>query len=187
MEITLIDYERLGIKSELLPKISPVRDMVKNPVTSSPIGVGDTAQKRRSAQRSAKGKWRESHNTTMTSRAIPVDSRIAPLVETLWKIGIETQFSCEGNKELFDESGSLENMTDASHIVFPNLETAIIFMERSYQFLIYSRPDLYWANLVHLEPMLPTKDIQNVRAIVRFNPKAMSSLTEYWKSSLNAI
>lgn len=187
MNHTKTSYEHLGINSDLLPMMSPVRDMVKNPVTTAPIGVRDIAQKRRIAQRNSKGRWREPHNTIMTSKSVPVDSRIAPLIEALWKIGIETQFSCEGNLELFDESGTLENMTDASHIVFPKMETAIIFMERSYQFLIHSRPDLQWSNLVNLEPMLPTKDIHNVRAIVRFNPAAMASLTAYWKSSLTSI
>lgn len=187
MILTLTNYEHLGINSELMPPIAPLRDLVKNPVTYTAPEYRNVAQKRRVAQRNSDGLWRAKHTTTLTSKSIPVDSKIAELVESLWAIGFETQFSCEGDIDLFDENGDLENMTDASHIIFPRIETAVLFMERSYQFLIQSRPDLPWANLVHLEPMMPTKDIHSLRAIVRFNPAAMESLTAYWKTPLTSI
>jgi hypothetical protein len=186
MTLTLTEYDHLGINSELMPPVAPLRDMVKTPVVYSAPEYRNVAKKRRAAQNNTDGLWRPKHTTKMTSRSIPVDEKIASLIEILWAIGFETQFSCEGDVDLFDETGSLENLTDASHIVFPRTETAVIFMEYSYRFLIDARPDLPWANLVNLELMLPTKDIHNIRAIVRFNPAALKSLTEYWKTSLIA-
>jgi hypothetical protein len=160
--------------------------MVKNPVIFTSQENRNVAHKRRAAQRSAAGSWRKKHSTVLTSRSVPVDEKIAELIEVLWRIGFETQFSCEGDIELFDETGTLENLTDASHIVFPEVSQAVKFMEYSYRFLIHSRQDLPWANLMNLELMLPTKDIHNIRAIVRFNPAALESLTEYWMKSLVA-
>jgi hypothetical protein len=182
MTLSMTNYDHLGITSELMPSLAPLRDVVSNPVVFSVPEYRNVAQKRRAAQRNAAGLWRPKHKTVLTSKSIPVDEKIAELIETLWLIGFETQFSCEGDIDLFDENGGLENLTDASHIIFPRTETAILFMEYSYRFLIHARQDLPWANLVNLELMMPTKDIHNIRAIVRFNPAALESLTEYWKS-----
>lgn len=173
-----------SIPINLMPPLAPIRDMVKNPVVYTDLENRNVARKRREAQRSASGAWRKRHTTVLTSRLVPVDEKIAELIETLWLIGFETQFSCEGDIDLFDETGTLENLTDAAHIVFPQVSEAVKFMEYSYRFLIHSRQDLPWAHLMNLELMLPTKDIHNVRAIVRFNPAALESLTEYWKQSL---
>lgn len=184
MSIVFTDCPSIAIN--LMPTLAPVRDMVANPVIYTTQEHRNVAHKRRAAQRSAGGAWRSRHSIVLTSRAIPVDEKISELLEVLWLIGFETQFSCEGDIDLFDESGTLENLTDAAHIVFPQVEQAVKFMEYSYRFLIHSRQDLPWSNLMNLELMLPTKDIHNVRAIVRFNPAALKSLTEYWKTSIVA-
>lgn len=181
MPIVFIDCP--SIPMNLMPPLAPIRDMVEHPVVYTPSDNRDVARRRREAQRSAAGLWRPKHTTVMTSRLVPVDEKISELIETLWLIGFETQFSCEGSIDLFDESGSLENLTDAAHIVFPQVSEAVKFMEYSYRFLIHSHQDLPWAHLMNLELMLPTKDIHNVRAIVRFNPAALEPLTEYWKKS----
>lgn len=182
MPIVFIDCP--SIPMNLMPPLAPIRDIVEQPVIYKDRGRRDVAHKRREAQRNAAGLWRQKHSTVLTSRLVPVDEKIAELIETLWLIGFETQFSCEGDTDLFDESGSLENHTDAAHIVFPEVSEAVKFMEYSYRFLIHAHQNLPWANLMTLELMLPTKDIHNVRAIVRFNPAALEPLTEYWKKSL---
>lgn len=182
MSIVFIDCPSILIN--LMPPLAPVRDMVQNPVIYTTQEPRNVAHKRRAAQRSAAGSWRNRHATVLTSKSIPVDEKISELIEALWLIGFETQFSCEGDIDLFDESGTLENLNDASHIVFPQVSQATKFMEYSYRFLIQERQDLPWSNLMNLELMLPTKDIHNVRAIVRFNPAALPALTEYWKKSL---
>lgn len=173
-----------GIPLKHMPLLAPVRDMVENPIIYTYQESRDVAHKRRMAQRNSDGLWRKRHKTVLTSRSIPVDEKIAELVETLWSIGFETQFSCEGDVELFDETGSLENLTDAAHIIFPKISEAAKFMEYSYRFLTQSHQELPWAYLMNLELMLPTKDIHNIRAIVRFNPAALKPLTEYWKTSI---
>jgi hypothetical protein len=187
MITTMTSYEYLGIETALMPPISPLRDIVEVPVDNTPPQHRNITKLRRAAVMRAKGHWREKHSTVMTSKSIPVDEEIAELVETLWTIGFETQFSCQGDVELFDETGSQENNTDSAHIIFPQIETAVLFMEYSYRYLIHARPDLPWASLVTLETMLPTLAIPSIRAIVRFNPAAIESLTEYWKTSIVTI
>lgn len=184
MTLALTNYNHLGIAADLMPPIAPLRDVVKSPVTYTPQDRRNVARKRHLAQKSSSGLFRKRHNTILTSRSIPVDEKIAELIESLWAIGFETQFSCEGDIDLFDENGELENLNDAAHIIFPCVETAVVFMENSYRFLIHSHQHLPWSSLINLEPMLPTKEIHSIRAIVRFNPAALASLTEYWKTSL---
>lgn len=174
------------INPDLLPPKAPLRDIVKNPVVNSIEPRTDIARKRKNASINPEGLWRRRHKTILTTRGVPVDQKIAELIETLWTIGFETLYSCEGDTDLYDENGDLENLTDAAHVIFPRVEDAVLFMERSYSFLIEYRPDLPWCYLMNLEMMLPTEDIRNIRAIVRFNPAALESLTAYWKTSLSA-
>lgn len=182
MTLTHADTQHSGINPELMPPVSPVR----NPNAPLSYATPDPAiaRRRSKAVRDAQGNFRGKHNTVITSRDIPVDRKIAELIEALWTIGFDTQFCCEGDTELFDPSGSLENTTDSAHIIFPNVEQGVKFAELSYGFLIRERPDLPWAGLMTVEMGLPI-GVGNIRSVVRFNPGALESLTEYWKTSLN--
>lgn len=186
MTLATTDTQHSGIRPEVMPPVAPPR----NPNAPLSYATLDPAlaRKRNKAVRDAQGHFRSKHDTVTTSRDITVDRGIADLIEALWTIGFETQFSCEGNADLFDPSGSLENHTDAAHIIFPDVEQGVKFAELSYRFLIHARPDLPWAGLMTVEMGLPLKTVEmgTIRSVVRFNPDALESLTKYWKTSLNA-
>lgn len=175
--------QHTGINPALMPPVFPLRDPKAPLAFATPDR--EISRKRNKAVRDAQGHFRMRHNTITTSKGIPVDQGIAELVEMLWTIGFDTQFSCQGDTELFDPSGNLENNTDSAHIIFTNVEQGVKFAELSYGFLIYERPDLPWAGLMTVEMALPLA-VGGIRSVVRFNPAAIESLTTYWKTSLNA-
>ena len=117
---------------------------------------------------------------------IMVDEGIRDLLLALWKLGLQTQFSCQGHPDRFNPYS--ENMGEyAAQILFANMEHGFKFVKKSLELLnINPEADDYLErSLFHTggfdirisDGMWPDPTF---RADVRFSPLIIPELTRLW-------
>ena len=111
------------------------------------------------------------------AHGIEVDERLAPLLITLWKLGLETQYSCQGQPEYFvpNHPGGYGS---AAQIFFADIEHALKFVSKSTELLGH---DAYQDGGFRIGTsggidgtLLP------LRGDVRFSPELIDELTNLW-------
>ena len=107
---------------------------------------------------------------------VEVDAGIAPLLRALWDLGIETQFSCEGDPDRYIRHQAPASQHD-SHIVFAELSAAIRFMERTLGLLGYVPFKDGWLELTPMQPYVPN---DSPRGRVGWPPVLLEEITRSW-------
>jgi len=106
---------------------------------------------------------------------IEVDEGMRDLLEALWKLGLWTQFSCQGDPEKFAPFQSY-NRDYAAQIVFDTFDEAVKFTRKTAELL---GPKNYTEGGVVIQTMAPT-DGDKVRAEVTFSPVLLPEITQHW-------
>lgn len=109
----------------------------------------------------------DEHIQTATSIGVDVDEGIAPLLEAVWKYGIDTDYSCQGRPELH----SIMSSAGRSYVSFCKLDDAITFFR-----LTIERLEGDAGEDVALQAMTER------RGLVTFNPERLAAITAAWQS-----
>lgn len=107
------------------------------------------------------------------AEGIEVDEGMRDLLVALWKLGLDTQFSCQGEPDLFNPRASRDH---AAQIVFASTTDAHRFVKKSAEMF---GTELYDDGGLSLATMLPM-DSEVPRAAVTFSPRLLSDLTDLW-------
>lgn len=113
------------------------------------------------------------HGQVTTSRDILVDAGMAPLLESLWSLGLETQFSCECS---VDHCASHDTENGDVQVLFGSLDHATRFLGMLCLALELSDFPLHGARLTPLSPWRGP----DVRGDVRFPCTALPAVTRYF-------
>lgn len=107
---------------------------------------------------------------------VEVDVEMASLLEVLWRLGLETQFSCQGDPERYIRHQATSSVHDA-HIVFADLGVAIRFMRRTIDLLGYVPFKDGW---MELTPMQAYGGEGPVRGRVGWPPVLHDEIRRLW-------
>ena len=107
---------------------------------------------------------------------VEVDAGMASLLDALWGLGIETQFSCQGDPDRYIRHQATSSVHDA-HIVFADLDVAIRFMWRTIDLLGYVPFKDGW---MELTPMQAYGVESPVRGRVGWPPVLHDEITRLW-------
>lgn len=118
-------------------------------------------------------KYRHSSHPQVEVYGIEVDREMADLLVALWKLGLDTQFSCQGDPDQFIWHHGGDH---ASQIVFGDLQHAAKFLTKCTLLLpgYHYEDGGFWLN-----PMFPT-DGETWRAQVTFPPAILPKVTKAW-------
>jgi len=100
---------------------------------------------------------------------------MADVLLALWKLGLETQYSCEGHLDKFAPYDTFGH-SYASQIVFSNIDHAVKFLKKSTELMGYAA--LHEGSFA-LHSMSPFDD-GVARAAVTFPPAILNELTARW-------
>ena len=68
------------------------------------------------------------HHDLVEAAGIEVDAEMAPILEKLWSVGIETHQSCQGFPRDYSPARIFEVWTDSAWIGFNDMDVALRFM-----------------------------------------------------------
>ena len=105
---------------------------------------------------------------------IEVDVEMAPLLEALWRLALDTQFSCQGDPNRYLPHQAYTGEW-ASQIVFGDFEHALKFVRKTTELLGHAA---FLEGGFAITPMDPTDE--TLRAEVRFSPKLLPEVTSKW-------
>jgi len=120
-------------------------------------------------------RYRSDPHPQVDVEGIEVDEGMADLLLALWKLGLDTQFSCQGHLDKFVPYSSFGH-DYAAQIVFSDIDQAVKFLKKSAELMGYQ--GLNEGNFV-LHSMTPFED-GVPRAAVTFPPAILEDLTERW-------
>ena len=106
---------------------------------------------------------------------IEVDEGMRDLLVALWKLGLDTHYSCQGHADKFFPRGGY-GRDYATQIVFGNVDHAVKFTKKTAELLGF---DNYREGGVVLTTMAPT-DGATPRAEVTFSPVLLPEVTDAW-------
>jgi len=106
---------------------------------------------------------------------IEVDQLMAPLLQALWDLGLETQFSCQGEPEHYIAHEPLLNFNRAQ-IVFADFEQACKFVRKTMELLDSAAFSEGGIDITTMDPV----DGTSFRASVWFPPQLLTEITRLW-------
>jgi hypothetical protein len=106
---------------------------------------------------------------------IEVDQLMAPLLQALWDLGLETQFSCQGDPEHYTAHEPLLNFNRAQ-IVFADFEQACKFVRKTMELLDSAAFSEGGIDITTMDPV----DGTSFRASVWFPPQLLAKITRLW-------
>jgi hypothetical protein len=106
---------------------------------------------------------------------VEVDELMAPLLLAMWRLGLDTQFSCQGNPDRYFAHDQLFAQ-NRSQIVFPDFDQACKFAKKTMEMLDSS---LFTEGGIEVASMLEM-DETSFRAAVTFPPQMLGRVTEVW-------
>jgi hypothetical protein len=106
---------------------------------------------------------------------IEVDELMAPLLLALWRLGMDTQFSCQGDPDRFFAHDHLFAQNRAQ-IVFSDFDEACTVAKETMELLDSS---LFMEGGIQVASMLELDDT-SFRAAVTFPPQMLARITEVW-------
>jgi|GEM_PF-4017611 hypothetical protein len=129
----------------------------------------------REGLRYATERYRSDPHPQVEVEGIEVDEGMADLLLALWKLGLDTQYSCQGHVDKFAPYDTFGH-SYASQIVFSSIDHAVKFLKKSTELMGYD--GLHEGGFV-LHSMSPFEDGIG-RAAVTFPPAILETLTERW-------
>jgi len=135
--------------------------------------VGRTHE--REGVRYATERYRSDPHSQVEVEGIEVDEGMADILLALWKLGLDTQYSCQGHADKFAPYDTFGH-SYASQIVFARIDHAVKFLKKSTELMGYE--GLNEGGFV-LHSMSPFED-GVARAEVTFPPAILETLTEQW-------
>jgi len=120
-------------------------------------------------------RYRHDPHPQVDVEGIEVDEGMADLLLAVWRLGLDTQYSCQGHLDKFIPYSPLGH-DYASQIVFAHIDHAVKFLKKSAELMGYDR--LNEGGLV-LHTMSPLED-DVPRAEVTFPPAILEDLAERW-------
>jgi hypothetical protein len=109
------------------------------------------------------------------TRGIEVDEHMAPLLNALWDLGLDTQFSCQGDERYFIPHEALLQQS-RSQIVFADFDDACKFARKTIELL---ESTLQFEGGIEITAMAPIDGGPN-RAAVWFPPQLLKRITKVW-------
>lgn len=106
---------------------------------------------------------------------VAVDEGMATLLDALWKLDLDTQYSCQGHPERYIAHEPATHDWDA-HIVFGDTDQATKFLNKTIDLLGYVP---FREGSMSLQPMPPVKD-EVTRASVGWPPALLEEITSAW-------
>ncbi|MGO4431759.1 hypothetical protein AB4Y88_00230 [Paenarthrobacter sp. RAF9] len=106
---------------------------------------------------------------------IEVDHLMAPLLRALWDLGLETQYSCQGNPEDYTAHEPLLNF-NRSQIVFADYDQACKFVRKTMELLDSGAFVEGGIDITTMDPL----DGCTFRAGVWFPPQLLETITRLW-------
>ena len=110
------------------------------------------------------------------AHGVQVDEGMRDLLVALWKLGLDTEYSCQGEPDKFTPNRWFSR-DYASQIVFADLYQAYKFLEKTLE-LVGDVP-VWDEGGISLHTMLPVDDA-SPRAEVTFSPKLLLKVTRLW-------
>lgn len=107
---------------------------------------------------------------------VEVDEGIAPLLEVLWRLGLETQFSCQGDPDYFVPNHP-HAWGSAAQIIFETVPEAEKFVRKSIEIL---DSDGYHEGGWIIKIMSGIWGSEELRAEVIFSPTLLPELVRAW-------
>lgn len=107
---------------------------------------------------------------------IEVDEGMRDLLVVLWKLGLETQFSCQGEPDSFTPNQPYSGNC-AAHIVFADIADAYKFLTRTLELL---DTPLHHEGGLSLHTMTRMYPDTRERASVDFSPALLPRITQAW-------
>ena len=140
-------------------------------------GYGAGRRDQRRGLPDALQQYRSDPHPQVEKFGVEVDEGIARLLIALWKLGLDTQVSCQGHVDKFVPHRGY-GFEYASQIVFGNVDHAVKFLKKTAELLGY---DNYTEGGVVLTTMAPL-DEPTPRAEVRFSPTLLEKITTAWEA-----
>lgn len=106
---------------------------------------------------------------------IEVDELMGPLLLALWRLGMDTQFSCQGDPDRYFAHDHLFAQNRAQ-IVFSDFDEACMFAKETMELLDSS---LFTEGGIEVASMLEM-DGTSFRAAVTFPPQMLGRITDVW-------
>ncbi|NKR10646.1 MULTISPECIES: hypothetical protein [unclassified Paenarthrobacter] len=106
---------------------------------------------------------------------IEVDHLMAPLLRALWDLGLETQFSCQGDADHYTAHEPLLNF-NRSQIVFADYDQACKFVRKTMELMDSAAYSEGGIDITTMDPM----DGAAFRAAVWFPPQLLEPITRQW-------
>lgn len=109
---------------------------------------------------------------------VEVDERLAPLLHTMWTLGLDTQFSCQGDPDRYvpNHPGSWDA---SAQIFFADVDEAIKFVKKSKDLLGHLTIFTEGGFRVDVADGVGSPTL---RGDLRFSPELIAPLTSAWES-----
>lgn len=109
---------------------------------------------------------------------VEVDERLAPLLHAMWTLGLDTQFSCQGDPDRYvpNHPGSWDA---SAQIFFADIDQAIKFVKKSKEFLDHLAIFPEGGFRVDVADGIGSPTL---RGDLRFSPGLIDPLTAAWES-----
>lgn len=120
-------------------------------------------------------RYASEHHRQVDARGIQVDERMPGLLIALWDLGLETQFSCQGDIGRFAPRQSYSG-DYAAQIVFADIDDASRFVTKTIELLGHGA---YIDGGFTIYSMEPWGD-DTIRVEVRFSPEVLDEITALW-------
>lgn len=106
---------------------------------------------------------------------VDVDAGMTGLLEALWRLDVDTQFSCQGHPDRYivEEPGTHDA---AAHVVFADVAQAFKFVTKTVELLGYTP----WHDGVIVLTVMAPIDSEATRARVAFPPALLEEVTSAW-------